>query len=165
MSDTEAQAMTAKAIPVTQEGLAQLEQELDRLRHTRRQEVADRIRQAKEFASSQNNPEFDDAKNEQALVEGRILTLEAMIQNAYVIDEQSARSSDSVRLGSVVGVLGPGQRSQEFRIVGAAEANPAKGQISNESPVGRALLGRRAGDEIQVMAPSGVIRMTVVSVR
>ena len=157
--------MAARAFPVTKDGLTRLEEELDHLRNQRRQEVADRIRQAKELASSQNNPEYDEAKNEQAMVEGRILTLEKIIQSAYVIDEERARHSDDVRLGSLVSLLGPGERFQEFTIVGATEASPATGRISNESPVGRALIGRRVGDVVQVMAPSGVINFTVVSIR
>lgn len=157
--------MTTKAIPVTKQGLARLEEELGHLRGARRQEVANRIRQAKDLASSQNNPEYEDAKNEQAVVEGRILTLEKTLQSAYVIDEESARHSDSIRLGSLVTLLGPGERSQDFTIVGAAEASPATGRISNESPVGRAVLGRRVGDVVQVMAPAGVIRFTVVGIR
>jgi len=157
--------MAARAIPVTREGLARLEAELDQLRNQRRHEIADRIRQAKDLASSQNNPEYDDAKNEQAMVEGRILTLEKTIQSAYVIDEDGARHSDNVRLGSLVTLLGPGERSQEFTIVGATEASPATGRISNESPVGRAVLGRKVGEVVQVMAPAGVIKFTVVSIR
>lgn len=157
--------MTTKAVPITRAGLTRLEQELDHLQRVRRQEVADRIRQAKELASAQNNPEYDDAKNERALVEGRIQELEHMIQHAYLIDEESARHSDTIRLGSRVSVVGPGDRAQEFTIVGAAEASPTSGRISNESPVGRNLLGKRVGDVVQVMAPAGVVRFTVVAIQ
>ncbi|MGI8551983.1 MAG: transcription elongation factor GreA [Dehalococcoidia bacterium] len=157
--------MTGKPTPLTKSGLTRLAEELAHLRNTRRPEVAGRIRQAKELASTQNNADYNDAKNEQAMVEGRILTLEKMIQTAAVIDEDGARRSDSVRLGSLVSILGPGDRSQDFTIVGPAEASPARGRISNESPVGRALLGKRAGEVVQVMAPSGIVRFTITAVR
>jgi transcription elongation factor GreA len=149
---------------LTQEGLAKLEQELDHLKTVRRPQVAERIRASKELASTQNNAEYDDAKNEQAFVEGRILTLEKLIQNATIIDEEQAHHASQVQIGSTVSVVEGGGKKQEFTIVGAPEADPKTGRISNESPVGRALLGKRVGDEVQVSAPKGVLRFTITKI-
>jgi len=154
--------MQDKPVPLTREGLAKLEKELEYLRTVRRQEVADRIHQAKELASAQNNAEYDDAKNEQAFVEGRILTLERMTQNAVIIGEGT--HSNQVELGSVVTVLTAEGHEEHYTIVGSAEAHPKDGRISNESPVGRALLGKTVGDEVQVQVPAGVLRFTVTAV-
>ena len=151
----------SKPVPLTPEGLAKLERELDYLRTVRRQEVADRIHQAKELASTQNNAEYDDAKNEQAFVEGRILTLEKMIQNAVIIEE---RHSSRVELGSKVSVVNADGKEEHYTIVGSAEASPKDGRISNESPVGRALLGKSVGEEVQVQVPAGVLRLTITTI-
>lgn len=156
--------MTDNPVPLTRDGLAKLEQELERLKHVRRPEVADRIRQSKELASTQNNAEYDDAKNEQAFVEGRILTLEKLIQDAEIIDEEGAHHATQVQVGSTVSVVGADKKTQQFTIVGAPEAAPKEGKISHESPVGQALLGKRVGDEVQVEAPKGVMRFTVTKI-
>jgi transcription elongation factor GreA len=153
--------MVSKPVPLTREGLAKLEQELEYLRTVRRQEVADRIHQAKELASTQNNAEYDDAKNEQAFVEGRILTLEKMVQNAVIIEE---RHSSRVELGSTVSVVNASGKEEHYTIVGSAEASPRDGRISNESPVGRALLGKSVGEEVQVQVPAGVLRLTITAI-
>lgn len=153
--------MVEKPVPLTREGLVKLEQELEHLRTVRRQEVAGRIHQAKELASTQNNAEYDDAKNEQAFVEGRILTLEKMIQNAVIIEE---RHSTRVELGSKVSVATADGKGQHYTIVGSAEASPKDGRISNESPVGRALLGKAVGQEVQVEVPAGVLRLTITAI-
>jgi transcription elongation factor GreA len=153
--------MVSKPVPLTREGLAKLERELDYLRTVRRQEVADRIHQAKELASTQNNAEYDDAKNEQAFVEGRILTLEKMVQNAVIIEE---RHSSRVELGSKVSVVTADGKEEHYTIVGSAEASPKDGRISNESPVGRALLGKSVGEEVQVQVPAGVLRLTITAI-
>jgi len=150
--------MFSKPVPLTREGLAKLERELEYLRTVRRQEVAGRIHQAKELASTQNNAEYDDAKNEQAFVEGRILTLEKMIQNAVIIEEHH---SSRVELGSKVSVATADGKEEHYTIVGSAEASPKNGRISNESPVGRALLGKSVGEEVQVQVPAGVLRLTI----
>src|SRR3990170_2874739 len=142
--------MPDQPVLLTEEGLARLEQELNQLKHVRRPQVAERIRQAKELASTQNNAEYDDAKNDQAFVEGRILTLEKLVQDATIIDEEEAHHASSVQIGSTVSVVGADKKTQIFTIVGSAEANPQEARISNESPVGRALLGKRVGDEVQV---------------
>jgi transcription elongation factor GreA len=144
--------------------MSRLEQELEQLKTVRRPQVAERIRQAKELANTQNNAEFDDAKNDQAFVEGRILTLEKLIQDATIIDEEEAHHASQVKIGSTV-TLSDGQgEKQMYTIVGSAEASPKEGKISNESPVGRSLLGKRVGDEVQVNAPKGMLRFTVTKI-
>ena len=155
--------MAEKAVPMTKEGIQRLQKELDHLLEVRRPEVAERIHAAKELASAQNNAEYEEAKNEQAFVEGRILTLEHLLQNVSVIDEEAAHNATRVQLGSTVEVDADG-RKMSYTIVGPAEANPGEGKLSNESPVGRALLGKRVGDEVQVQVPKGVTRFTVKSI-
>jgi transcription elongation factor GreA len=152
--------MAEKAVPMTKDGIAKLQKELDHLLDVRRPEVADRIHAAKELASAQNNAEYEEAKNEQAFVEGRILTLEHMLQNVTIIDEAAAHASNRVQLGSTVSVDSDGKK-MEYTIVGPAEASPTEGKLSHESPVGRALIGKRIGDEVQVQVPKGVLRLTV----
>ncbi|HXH22929.1 MAG TPA: transcription elongation factor GreA [Dehalococcoidia bacterium] len=155
--------MAEKATPLTREGLERLEKELEYLRNVRRPEVAARIHAAKELASAQNNAEYEEAKNEQAFVEGRIMTLEHLLQNATVIDEEAAHHATRVQLGSKVSVKADG-KEMEYTIVGPAEARPSEGLISNESPVGRALLGKRVGDEVQVQVPRGLLRLTITGI-
>ena len=156
--------MPDKPVPLTREGLAKLEKELEHLRTVRRQEVAERIHAAKELASTQNNAEYEDAKNDQAFVEGRILTLEKIIQNAELINEEEAHRSKKVQLGSKVTVLTAKGTKETYTIVGSAEAEPKEGRISNESPVGRALIGKGVGDAVHVEAPAGVIRLTITGI-
>jgi len=156
--------MAEKAVPLTKEGMAKLQEELDYLITVRRPQIARRIQEAKELTSAQNNAEYDDAKNEQAFVEGRILTLERIIQNAVMIDEEEAHHSNRVRLGSTVTVLNQDGQEEHYTIVGSAEANPGQGRISNESPVGKALLDKRVGDEVQVTAPAGTLRFTITAI-
>ena len=156
--------MPEHPVPLTKDGLAKIEQELEQLKHVRRPQVAERIRESKELASTQNNAEYDDAKNEQAFVEGRILTLEQLIQDAVIIDEEQAHHASQVQIGSTVSVTNAEGKKQEFNIVGSTEADPAKGRISNESPVGLALLGKRVGEEVLVDVPKGVMRFTVTKI-
>jgi len=156
--------MAEKPIFLTKEGRAKLEAELDHLRNVRRAEVAERIHSAKEEGDIMENSAYDEAKNEQAFVEGRIMTIEQMLKNAVMIE--STRSSGSVGLGSVVTILERGASEEDiFHIVGSAEADPSKGRISNESPVGRALLGKREGDEVQVKIPDGVRYLKIKEIR
>jgi transcription elongation factor GreA len=156
--------MAEKATPMTKDGIERVEKELEHLRAVRRPEVADRIHQAKELASAQNNAEYEEAKNEQAFVEGRIMTLEHLLQNVTVIDEEAAHKASRVQLGSKVSANASDGKTMEYTIVGAAEARPTEGMISNESPVGRALLGKRVGDEVQVSVPRGVVKFTITSI-
>ena len=156
--------MHDKPVFLTPEGRAKLEAELKHLRDVKRPEVAERIRAAKEFSDTTDNAEFDEAKNEQAFVEGRILTLEKLLANAVLIDSDQAAAHDVVRLGSRVRVVNEDGQSEVYTIVGSAEASPRHGRISNESPVGQALLGRRIGDAVEVVAPAGIIRLSVASI-
>jgi transcription elongation factor GreA len=156
--------MAEKAVPLTKEGRERLEKELDHLINVRRPEVADRIHQSKELASAQNNAEYEEAKNEQAFVEGRIMALERILQNASIIDEDAAHHSSRVQIGSAVTVTSSEGKKMDYTIVGPAEAQPTEGLISNESPVGHALLGKRVGDEVQVQVPKGVLRLTITAI-
>jgi transcription elongation factor GreA len=147
---------------LTREGLKKLEEELEHLRTKKRAEVAERLHNAQEDGELIENAEYEDAKNEQAFVEGRILTLETMLSNAVIIEEHG--STDVVSLGSRVTVRETGNSTEEYLLVGAAEADPKHGRISNESPLGRALVGRRVGDEIKVQAPAGALTFRVVKI-
>ncbi|HXQ95846.1 MAG TPA: transcription elongation factor GreA [Candidatus Acidoferrales bacterium] len=146
---------------LTRDGLEKLRAELDQLVNIRRAEVAARIHDAKEHGDLAENAEYEDAKNEQAFVEGRIQTLEALIRNAVLIDESHV--TDHVQIGSTVVVDSPDGK-ESFHIVGSAEADPTAGRISNESPVGRALLGHRKGDKVVIHVPSGDFTYKIVSI-
>jgi transcription elongation factor GreA len=151
---------------LTTDGLHQLEEELENLRTVRRQGVADRIQQAKEVGGTVDNAEYEEAKNELAYVEGRVQTLEAMIHNAVIIPDHHRESSDVVELGSIVKVeVEASKGSRTYTIVGSTEAAPESGRISNESPVGKALLGKRAGDTVEIAVPSGTQRIKLIKVQ
>ena len=154
--------MADKPVPLTREGKAKLELQLESLRVQRRT-VAARIHNAQELGTSQNDAEYDDAKLEQGMVEGRILETEDILRRASIIDEASAHQSGRVVLGSGVEVEQDGQR-RHYQIVGHPEADPAHGKISNESPVGAALLGRKAGDVVDVNAPRGVMKLKLLKI-
>lgn len=153
--------MNNKPTYISRDGLDNVHKELDELIALRRPEIAQRIHDAKEHGDLSENAEYEDAKNEQAFVEGRIQTLEALIKNATLIDEH--HGNDHVQIGSTVTVKGP-DGSQKFTIVGSTEARPTEGRISNESPVGRALLGRKKGETVQVQVPAGDLAYTIVSI-
>ncbi len=144
--------MNNKPTYLSKDGLQKLRAELDEMISVKRPEVANRIHDAKEHGDLSENAEYEDAKNEQAFVEGRIQTLEVLIKNATIIDEN--HSTDHVQIGSTVAVESADGKTT-FTIVGSAETNPAEGRISNESPVGRALLGKRRGDKVVVQVPAG----------
>ncbi|HYK96865.1 MAG TPA: transcription elongation factor GreA [Candidatus Acidoferrales bacterium] len=146
---------------VSAEGLKKLQAELEDLRTSKRAEVAERIHAAMEFGDYSENSELEQAKNDQAFLEGRIMTLEQTIKNAQLIDEKSKH--DLVEVGSHVTVEADG-RKEKYVIVGSAEASPAEGKISNESPVGRALLGHRAGETVRMSVSAGMIEMKIVAV-
>lgn len=145
--------MDERPVLLTKEGLRQLEVELGQLVQVRRPEIAERIRHARDFGDISENAEYTEAKNEQSLVEGRIQTLEAMIRNAVVIEDEP-REAGVVAVGASVTVIDE-DGDETFSIVGAAEADPLRGRISNESPLGRALMGHRAGDEVEWTSPGG----------
>jgi transcription elongation factor GreA len=146
---------------VSAEGLKKLQAELEELRTAKRAEVAERIHAAMEFGDYSENSELEQAKNDQAFLEGRIMTLEQTIKNAQLIDEKSKH--DLVEVGSHVTVEADG-RNEKYTIVGSAEASPAEGKISNESPVGRALIGHKAGETVRMSVPAGTIEMKIVAV-
>ena len=154
----------AQKVVLTLEGLKKLEKELEHLKTTRRREVAARIKDAKAFGDITDNSEYKDAKNEQAFVEGRIAQLEAMLRNAEIIDEDEL-DTDTVRLGSRVKLKDlAGGEVFEYIIVGSAEANPANSRISNESPVGKAILGKPVGSIVDVFAPVGTLKFQVLEI-
>jgi transcription elongation factor GreA len=155
--------MPDKTVFLTEEGLKKLEEELQYLETVRRAEVAARIQSAKEEGDISENAEYDDAKHEQAFVEGRIMTVRAMIRNAQLIENNGP--SDEVRLGSHVSVLEEGLDEPElYHIVGSAEVDPLNGRVSNESPIGQALMGQRVGAVVSYQAPAGEIRLTILGI-
>ncbi len=155
--------MPGKQVPLTKDGLAKLQNELDELITVRRAEVAQRIHDAKELVGAQNAPEYEDARAEQAFVEGRIQEIELMLQNAVMIDEKH-RDHQKVSLGSKVEVKDHKGKKAIYTIVGVAEADPKDGKISNESPVGTAMLGKKVGDKIDIKAPAGDMTWTVIKI-
>lgn len=157
--------MAEKEVLLSLDGLKQLEQELLYLRTVKRLEVAERIKQAREYGDITENSEYEDAKNEQAFIEGRILELEKMLRNARVIDEPVGQQ-EVVVIGSTV-VLKDLEYGDEhtYTIVGTTEADPAQNRISNESPVGQAIMGQRVGTVVAVDAPDGVIRYEIVAIK
>ena len=146
-----------KDVILTQEGLANLKAELDHLATTRRREVAARIKEAREFGDISENAEYDDVKNEQAMLEARIATLEDKLRSATVVDA-SDLGTDVVRVGSIVHVKDEAGKSNKYTIVGSAEAKPGEAKLSNESPVGRALIGHKRNDIVAVQVPRGPAR-------
>ena len=156
--------MGDKEVLLTPEGLRKLEKELEYLKTTKRREVAARIKEAKEFGDISENSEYEDAKNEQAFVEGRIIQLEKLLRNARVIDDEDG-ATDSVALGSRVKLKDLQEGDVvEYMIVGSAEADPARLRISNESPVGKAILGQKKGAIVEVNVPVGTLRFEVLDV-
>ena len=156
--------MSAKEVVLTYEGLKKLEEELEFLRGTKRKEVAERIKQALSFGDISENSEYDEAKNEQAQVEGRIVQLESMLKHARLIDEDEVKT-DAVSLGAKVKLFDVEfEEEVEYLIVGSTEANPLKSKISNESPVGAALMGHKVGDVVEVQVPDGSIKFKVLEI-
>jgi len=150
---------------LTQEGYQKLQDELDYLRTRKREEIANRLREAMEGGELIENAEYEAAKNEQAFVEGRIKELEVLLATAHVIEETITEEGEVVQVGSTVVIQEEGGKPEDYTIVGAAEAEPSKGRISNESPLGKALLGHKAGDRIQVEAPAGPFIVTLKKVK
>ena len=154
--------MNQKKILITKEGLDKLQSELDHLLSVRRQDVASKIKRAREMGGTENNAEYEDAKNDQAFVEGRILMLENVVKNATVIESPSLPGV--VEIGDKVLIQNQDGKIEQFVIVGSAEASPVEGKISNESPVGKALLGKKIGDEVEVATPAGVLKLLIMDV-
>ena len=154
-----------KEVLLSNEGLRKVEQELEHLKSVRRREVAERIKQAREFGDISENSEYEDAKNEQAFIEGRILTLEKMLRNAKIIEEPSG-DPEVVTIGAQVTLRDLDENeTYEYEIVGSTEADPAENRISNESPVGKALLGAHVGQVVAIGVPAGTLRVEVLGVR
>jgi len=154
--------MSQKKILITREGLTKLQSELEHLLSVRRQDVADKIKRAREKGGTENNAEYEDAKNEQAFVEGRILMLENVVKNATVIEAPALVGV--VEVGDKVLIQNQDAKIEQFTIVGSTEASPVEGKISNESPVGKALLGKKIGDEVEVATPAGIIKLLIMDV-
>ena len=154
----------AKPVMITAEGLKQLEEELQYLKGQKRREVAEKIKVARSYGDLSENSEYDDAKNEQAILEARIVTIEATLKNAVLIDEEGM-SNEHVHVGSSVRLLNLRTDSEvTYKIVGSNEANPSDGKISDESPVGAALIGHSVGDAVEVEVPVGVIGFKVLEI-
>ena len=148
---------------VSRNGLERLKSELEHLRTVRRQDVADRIQQSRERGGVESNAKYEDSKNELAFIEGRILTLDNMINNAVIIEEGSG-SGDTVEVGNTIAVRDQDGRPIKYTIVGSTEADPSQGKISNVSPIGSCLLGKRIGEIAEIDVPSGKIRLEVIAI-
>ena len=155
----------AKKFIMTYEGVKKLEEELEYLKTVKRKEITEKIKVALGYGDLSENSEYDEAKNDQAFTEGRIIQLENMLKNAVVVDE-SEIPKDKVSVGSIVKVMDDEfDEEVEYTIVGSAEADPMNFKISNESPVGSALLGKKVGDVVEVAVPSGVSKFEVLEIR
>lgn len=152
-----------QSIYLSREGLEKLKSELDHLRTVRRHEVAEQIQQSRERGGTVSNAEYEEAKNELAFTEGRILTLDNLINNAAIIDD-SPGARDIVEVGATVKVQDQDGRAVEYTITGSAEADPSQGKISNVSPIGKSLLGKRVGEVTEVNVPSGRIRLEILTI-
>ena len=154
-----------KDVILTAEGYEKLKQEIEYLSNDKRREVADRIRVAREFGDIAENAEYDDAKNEQALLEHRIATLEERLRSARVLSKKDV-AKDVVSVGSKVRLRDiDAKQTVEYRIVGSAEANPAENKLSNESPVGKAIMGRKKGEVVEVAAPRGALKFKILDIK
>ena len=154
-----------KDVILTPEGYEKLKEEIDYLSTAKRREVAERIKHAREFGDISENSEYDDAKNEQAMLEQRIATLEERLAHARVIDADDI-SSDAVSIGTRVRLKDmDANETIEYMIVGSAEANPAEHRLSNESPVGKAIIGRKKGEVVAVAAPRGKLKFKSMDIK
>ena len=153
-----------REVILTKEGYEKLQEEIEHLSTTKRREVAERIKEAREFGDISENSEYDDAKNEQAQIEHRLQQLEQKLRNARVVDAEDLKT-DSVSIGTTVTLRQARKRNTiAYTIVGSTEANPREGRLSNESPVGKALLGHKEGEKVVVPAPREPITYTIVSI-
>ncbi|GFN33820.1 transcription elongation factor GreA [Paenibacillus xylaniclasticus] len=157
--------MSDKEVILTQDGLKKLEEELENLKSVKRREVAERIKVAIGYGDISENSEYEDAKNEQAFIEGRIITLEKMLRNARIINNDEI-DTDIVSIGSTVAVedLEFGD-IVEYTIVGTAESDPLNNKISNESPVGKTILGKKVGTIVEVSVPAGIIQYKILEIK
>ncbi len=154
----------SKEVILTYEGLEQLENELEQLKVVRRKEVAEKIKQALAFGDLSENSEYDEAKNEQAQMEARIVHIESMLKRAKVIDEDEI-NTDIVNIGAKVSIQNVSTKQEvQYTIVGPTEANPGKAKLSYESPVGAALLGKQKGSTVEITVPAGTVKFKIVSI-
>ena len=154
-----------KEVILTPNGHAKLKEEIEHLSTVKRREVAERIKQAREFGDISENSEYDDAKNEQAMLEHRIATLQERLKAARVIEANEV-TTDVVSVGTIVRLRDvDAKETIEYTIVGSAEANPAEQKLSNESPVGRAILGRKKGETVDVVAPRGSLKYKIMDIK
>ncbi len=157
-------AANVRQFKLTAEGLKQREEELEYLKSVKRKDIADKIKVALSFGDLSENSEYDEAKNEQAQVESRILELETMLKNVEIIDE-SELSTDVVKIGSTVRLLDvESNEEEEYQIVGSTEADPLRGSISDECPVGRAVLGKHVDELVDVEAPGGILTYQILEI-
>lgn len=148
---------------LTREGYERLKQELEYLRSEKRAEIAEKIRSAKEEGDVSENAGYEDAKHEQSFVEGRIQELEALLKSAHIIEDTG--NQDRITIGATVIVQERGYLPETFQIVGSAEANPSQGRVSNESPLGKALLGRKVGETVKVHTPAGEVTFEILEIK
>ena len=154
-----------KEVILTPEGYKKLQEEIEYLSNDKRREVADRIRIAREFGDIAENAEYDDAKNEQALLEHRIAMLEERLRDAKVINKKDV-AKDVVSVGSKVKLRDvTAKQTVEYHIVGSAEANPTQNKLSNESPVGKAIIGKKKGETVEVSAPRGTLKFKILEIK
>ena len=156
--------MTSDQSYLTPEGLTKLQEELDILLTVRRREVAEELKRASEVGGTVDNAEYDEAKRDQATIEGRIIDLEQTLRNAVIIPDHDI-PSETVTVGSLIVLKDSAGKTMKYTIVGSMEADPTHGRISNQSPVGQALLGKRVGEKAEVQAPGGVQTLTIVEIR
>jgi transcription elongation factor GreA len=154
-----------KEVLLTPEGYEKLKEEIEFLSHDKRREVAERIKTAREFGDITENSEYDDAKNEQAMLEHRISQLEDRLKSARVIDASDV-TTDAVTIGTKVRLRDiAANKTFEYFIVGSAEANPAENKLSNESPVGKAIIGKKKGETVEVTAPRGALKFKIMDIK
>jgi transcription elongation factor GreA len=162
---TGALGMSEKEVILTLEGLKKLEEELEYLKSVKRREVAERIKVAIGYGDISENSEYEDAKNEQAFIEGRVITLEKLLRNARIINDDDV-DINTVSVGSVVTIEDlEFNEVLEYSIVGTAESDPLQNKISNESPVGRAILGKKKGSIVDVNVPAGMIQYKIIDIK
>jgi transcription elongation factor GreA len=155
--------MQDKVVYLTPEGKQRFTQELHELVTVRRHQVEEQIRRAKEFSDTVDNAEYDEAKTEQSFVEGRILELGRLLAAAQLIEEPKTKV-DHVRMGSHIKVVDAEGEEETYYLVGSSEADPRRGLISNESPIGRALIGKKVGEEVTVVAPAGAFNLKILDI-
>lgn len=154
-----------KHVYLTKEGLEKLQQDLENMKTVRRKEVAERLKQAIGFGDLSENSEYDDAKNEQAFIEGEIQRMEEMLINVVVIEDGAKVDDGTITIGSKVVIRFVGEdEEEEYKIVGTVEADPMNNRISNESPVGKAIIGHKAGDIVDIEVPTGIVQYEIVKV-